>query len=244
MSVPSAPRPLPPRPNLEFERKEAKALLRRLRGGDPDAYARARARHPAIDPSPGRVRLADAQLVVAREYGFSSWPRLVRYFGDVERQRHGWRSMEMHRRDFYEQDVRVLVAPQGRRSVMRARALAAYVPRFYGVGIEEARDATVTEGEARLAVARQHGFASWESLLESAGSASGGRSRDQVPPMRFAAMAIEAGDLDELRRLVATHPELLHPPEHEVARGGSLMRTALHHERRKGVEALRPIEAM
>ncbi len=44
MSAPSAsqtPRPLPPRPNLEYERKEARALLRRLRVGDPDALVRA-----------------------------------------------------------------------------------------------------------------------------------------------------------------------------------------------------------
>ena len=88
----SALRPLPPRPSLEFERKEAKALLRLLRAGDPDALARARARHPAIDASaPEHIRLADAQLVIAREYGFTSWPRLVRYFGDVERQRNNHR---------------------------------------------------------------------------------------------------------------------------------------------------------
>src|SRR4051812_26786204 len=84
-----APRPLPPRPSLEFERKEAKALLRRLRDGDPEALARARARHPAIGaPARDRIRLSDAQLVIAREYGFASWPRLVRYFGDVAHRRH------------------------------------------------------------------------------------------------------------------------------------------------------------
>jgi hypothetical protein len=32
------------------------------------------------------IQLADAQLVIAREYGFTSWPKLVRYFGDVDRQ--------------------------------------------------------------------------------------------------------------------------------------------------------------
>ena len=64
----SALRPLPPRPSLEFEHKEAKALLRRLRAGDPDSLARAHARHPEIDTTPpASIRLADAQLVVARE---------------------------------------------------------------------------------------------------------------------------------------------------------------------------------
>ena len=35
MSVSPALRPLPPRPSLEYERKEAKALLRRLRAQRP-----------------------------------------------------------------------------------------------------------------------------------------------------------------------------------------------------------------
>jgi len=65
-----------------FERKEATALLRRLRAGDSAALARARARHPTIDAAlvARDVRLADAQVVIAREYGFTSWPRLVHYF--------------------------------------------------------------------------------------------------------------------------------------------------------------------
>lgn len=73
MSVPLPPRPLPPRPNLEFERKRAKKLLRALHGGDADALAR------ASDVAMPPFQLAHAQLVVAREYGFASWPRLVQY---------------------------------------------------------------------------------------------------------------------------------------------------------------------
>jgi len=56
----SVVRPLPPRPNLEYEHKEAKALLRRLRAGDPDSLARALERHPLIDASaPARIQLSD-----------------------------------------------------------------------------------------------------------------------------------------------------------------------------------------
>ena len=76
-------RPLPARPSLEFERKQAKALLRQLRAGNPDALARARAQHPSLGND---IKLADAQLVIAREYDFASWPRLVQYFGDVSRE--------------------------------------------------------------------------------------------------------------------------------------------------------------
>jgi len=51
-------RELPDRPNLEFLKKQAKALLRDLQERQTEA------------------QLADAQHAVAREYGFSSWPAL------------------------------------------------------------------------------------------------------------------------------------------------------------------------
>jgi ankyrin repeat protein len=54
--------------DLEQARKRAKELLRRARAGDEDALARLRS-----DREP---RLADAQLAVARELGFTSWPAL------------------------------------------------------------------------------------------------------------------------------------------------------------------------
>lgn len=240
----SALRPLPPTPSLEFEHKEAKALLRRLRAGDPDALARARAWHPTIDASaPARIRLADAQLVIAREYGFTSWPRLVRYFGDVDRQRHGhYRSGIPERRDFHDARVRGLLAAHRERGVWAGRALASYVPRFYGMRLDDVFASTVTEEEARLAVARSSGFPSWEVLLER--TAAGTRRRPdewEVDPMRYAAEAMKAADLDELKRVVEKHPDLLHPSDQDLAMGRSLLVSALHHERVQGTAAMRPI---
>lgn len=66
-------RPLPARPSLESLRKQAKKLLRLLRAHDPDALERLRRSHPR---PPGVASLRDAQLVVAREYGFASWTAL------------------------------------------------------------------------------------------------------------------------------------------------------------------------
>jgi hypothetical protein len=98
-------RPLPGRPSLELERKHAKALLRQLRAGDPDALARARSAVGTLRRSTASTfQLADAQLIVAREYGFLSWPRLVQYFGDVSRQRPP-RSLNGLTRDFYEHEA-------------------------------------------------------------------------------------------------------------------------------------------
>ena len=63
--------------NLEQQKKRAKELLRGLRGADPAAVARLTAIHPkAAQLKPDAAQLADAQLVVARECGFDSWPKL------------------------------------------------------------------------------------------------------------------------------------------------------------------------
>jgi Ankyrin repeats (many copies) len=66
---------LPARPSLEQYRKQAKELARACRDNDADALARIRMHHPK--PPGGRVALADAQLVIAREHGFESWPKFA-----------------------------------------------------------------------------------------------------------------------------------------------------------------------
>ncbi|MGH9370803.1 MAG: ankyrin repeat domain-containing protein [Vicinamibacterales bacterium] len=63
--------------NLEQQRKLAKDLLRAARDGDPAALARIRAVRPDAAAPPRSLKLADAQLAVAREGGFESWPKLV-----------------------------------------------------------------------------------------------------------------------------------------------------------------------
>jgi len=66
---------LPARPSLESLRKQAKKLARGILAGDPTAIARARAHLPKA-----KLPLAqrDAQLVLAREYGFAGWQDLVK----------------------------------------------------------------------------------------------------------------------------------------------------------------------
>ena len=60
---------LPPRPDLDQLRHQAKDLLRAAEQGDARASSRIRS-------ASGELILAGAQLAVAREYGFSSWARL------------------------------------------------------------------------------------------------------------------------------------------------------------------------
>jgi ankyrin repeat protein len=60
---------LPVHSNLEQLRHQAQDLLRAAKAGDADALRR-------INAVSDRVRLASAQLALAREYGFPSWSRL------------------------------------------------------------------------------------------------------------------------------------------------------------------------
>jgi hypothetical protein len=75
--VSSTPHPSPPPTSLEQQRKIARDLLRAARDGDSTALARVRAvRADAATPS-RPLLLADAQLAVARDAGFDSWPKLI-----------------------------------------------------------------------------------------------------------------------------------------------------------------------
>jgi hypothetical protein len=60
---------LPGRPNLDQLRRQARELLRAAANGEPSALTRLRAVSE-------RITLSAAQLAVAREYGFASWPAL------------------------------------------------------------------------------------------------------------------------------------------------------------------------
>jgi|GEM_PF-2786236 hypothetical protein len=70
---------LPGDANLEHLKKQAKKLLKAYRKGDAAALARAQAHCDG-----GEFTLNDAQFVVAREYGFGSWPRLMEIFETAE----------------------------------------------------------------------------------------------------------------------------------------------------------------
>ncbi|SPE36095.1 hypothetical protein SBA3_2350018 [Candidatus Sulfopaludibacter sp. SbA3] len=65
---------LPARPSLESLRKQAKKLARDIVAGNVGAIARARAQLPQAEPP---LSQRDAQLVLAREYGFPGWKGLV-----------------------------------------------------------------------------------------------------------------------------------------------------------------------
>src|ERR1043165_4640488 len=66
---------LPARPSLESLRKQAKKLARDIVAGNAGAIARARAQLPKAELP---LSQRDAQLVLAREYGFAGWKELLK----------------------------------------------------------------------------------------------------------------------------------------------------------------------
>jgi hypothetical protein len=73
---------LPHSANLDHLKGQAKDLLRSFRAGDLSAFQRLREFHPKLTSTPDAampaqtISLSDAQLSLAREYGYASWPRL------------------------------------------------------------------------------------------------------------------------------------------------------------------------
>ena len=242
----SVPRPLPPVPNLEFARKEAKLLLRQLRAGEAHALARAQASHSAVAQiAPSEFKLADAQLTIAREYGFASWPRLARYFNTAERQRYRTHS-NPGSLDGYEYYARALLASHAKRQTRAGRTLAEYVPRFFGVPLADVFDASVTEDEARHAFARDAGFSSWAALIEKtteskAQANEGWNDAWHVDVRQLAVRVVHARDLAALQQLVREHPDLLQPKDYQTAQNDGLLNWALGGERQFGQDAMRPI---
>jgi hypothetical protein len=75
-------RGLPERPHLDVPKREARELLDAWREKKPEALERIRKQHPKFKDTGdaalaiAAVKLSDAQLVVAREYGLANWAAL------------------------------------------------------------------------------------------------------------------------------------------------------------------------
>ncbi len=70
--------------NLEQQRKRAKELLRDLQNGNPGGLTRFKnAGHPLSQPEIPTLKLADAQLIIARENGFTSWPKMKAHIDKI-----------------------------------------------------------------------------------------------------------------------------------------------------------------
>jgi hypothetical protein len=97
--------PLPGNPDLKQLATQAKDLRRGVRRGVPDDVATFAAHHPrgpeltATTQARDAVTLRDAQLALARRYGFEGWQALVQNAGRArveERDMHRWFGVELN----------------------------------------------------------------------------------------------------------------------------------------------------
>jgi ankyrin repeat protein len=178
---------LPPSPSLQQLRRRAKDLLRALKAGDDRAAARLAAHHPRSPESP---RLADAQLVIAREHGFPGWPRLRAYVDRVTA--HGPELQHAYRDDvgYHEDRASGLLASAEDGTETAVAAFARW-------------GAPLSQAGARLVVAREHGFPTWAALRRHVASLS-----QSGEPFARAYRAVEAHDLEALRGELDRFPDL------------------------------------
>jgi ankyrin repeat protein len=182
--------PLPAAPSLEQLRNRARDLQRAHRAGDAEARARVAQHH--LGPVAAPLKLSTAQLVVAREHNFSSWPRLRAYVDRVSA--HGPELQHAYHDD--------LDYYAGRAHGLRASAedgTPGAVAAFARQGLP------VTEDGARTVVARMHGFPSWPALRRHVAALRNGGGE----PFARAYRALEAHDQAALAAELDRFPALV-----------------------------------
>ncbi len=196
--------PLPPRPNLDFYRKQAKALRKAFAAGEAGPAARVTAHLPRRR-GPG-LALSDAQHVIARELGFESWPKLKKYIETVTGATS--RRCRLLSTDLaYNQeraDALLAVLPDGLPGALEiVRELH---PLYTQASDAALRAVRLSTADARLIYARDHGFESWDDLVRHLEAIRDGKA---VEPFLAAFAAIEAGNMDALAQAVRAEPTLL-----------------------------------
>ena len=177
---------LPFQANLVQLRHQAKDLLKEFRAGGQEAIARFREHHAhGIDHS--AATLSDAQFVVAREYGFASWPKLKQH---VEL---------LTGVDSRVQKLRAEFAAGDRETKLRLLRPAHSTLRFENYDPDAP---SISEADARLLIANEEGYAFWskyDSFLHL------------DPVVQAVIAAVRVGDLAKLREILRSDPSAANP---------------------------------
>ena len=117
-------KPLPPRPNLEQLKKQAKDLLKSCKAGDAESLRRLSEAHRSS--TPGRSQsgrpdwsLSDAQNAIAREYGFARWSELKAHVESVMLE--AGDLIELLKSAFCDDDARLVAKVLERHPELKAR---------------------------------------------------------------------------------------------------------------------------
>jgi ankyrin repeat protein len=200
-------RDLPNRPNLAQYKKQAKELTKRRSQQDPG------------------FKLTDAQLAIAREHGFESWPKFARHIESVLGERSPAAIWARAEQAVVAGDAATLDALLREHGAM----LRNERPKSSWLG---GLSPDYREGDARAIITSTHDLPTWdeyEAMREAVKEGSG-------PVARFetAVDAIVGGDLETVKRLVTRDPQLVHARSSRAHRS-----TLLHYIGANGVEGFR-----
>jgi Ankyrin repeats (3 copies) len=221
---------IPLHPNLEQYKKQAKDLVKARNSGDSEASLRINQFHPRLGKLPGTERqsaftLADAQLVIAREHGFESWPKFAKHLEAMNQESSPVSLWESARNAVITGDVSAL------------ERLLCENPQFFS---QEQPPAYLPRGphpryasaDARTVVVREHDFASFEDFAKHFEELN--RKNSLISRFESAVDAIIGGDLAMIERLLRANPAMI--------RARSTRRhhaTLLHYVGANGVEGFR-----
>ena len=222
-------RQLPDRPNLEQYKKQAKELLREWHSGGSAAVARFREHHPRLinvaepDSLGTTLTLADAQLVLAREHGFESWPKFAQHLAAAT-------TTEEPPADRVWQAAREAIVSGNVAALdtllrQHGDVLRAGPPRAGWWG-------DYSKGDARFIIGKEHFFESWDQFAAF-------RDASQNPSVALAQfeLAVDAavtGDIPTLEHLLREHPDLIRARSPRIHHA-----TLLHYVGANGVEGFR-----
>lgn len=211
---------LPPRPSLEQLKHQAKDLLKALKSGDAGALKRLQQTHPRSPKTSVACSLSDAQLVIAREYGFATWAKLKEHIGSIRPEPRN--PHELFKQALEAQDAdefRALLEEFPKARALINEPIAAFdSPVITQVRTREMLDALLEAGADINA--RSRWWAGGFGLLDSADPELATYAIQHGATVDIHAAA-RLGMFDKLRELVATDPRLVH------ARGGD-GQTPLH----------------
>jgi len=203
-------RSLPPQANLEQQKKQARELLRAAKDHEPTALQRIRAHHPRFaaksdhDIATASLALHDAQLVLAREYGFRHWAALKHEIDS--------RTGERHTRVFvtdvayFDERADGLVSAHQAGVPHAFEQIREWHPAFADASDDELARASFDLEASRLVYARQHGFPTWDALVADVRAVASGQRSE---PFREAFEAMRSRRWDRLLELIRQHPEVL-----------------------------------
>jgi ankyrin repeat protein len=201
-SYPSSPALLPAQPSLEQLRKLAKDLKRAVAAREPDAIGRVQ---QVLPESGGEITITQAQFVLAREYGFPSWPKLKAYVERIT-------GAPMAQRIFVTEPQYFEGRAQGLLTTVRdgiatsLEQVRRFHPKFAGASDAEIKGASLSEDDGRLILAREHGFESWKALTAHLKALEKGAT---VEPFALAFQALKAGDMEAFTRVLRQDPSLV-----------------------------------